>query len=543
MVDENMLSGICLSEGMAMGKVYIYQDMLQISDDFYNIEEFQVKSEMNRIKIAIDDVIKDLRISYHRISTDVDSELGEIFKAQELMLRDMSLEKELLAELEKELTNAEQIVIRIFNRWQKIFIDLPDPTFQQKSEDMIDLCRRVVNSLKGIHANPLENVPSGSIIVAKRLLPSDTVFLSRKSVNGVVLEEGGPASHAAILTREFGIPAIGQVSDLLKKVHIDDIIMIDAEAEIARINPKEIEIDNFQIKKYKVDNTILMFKKRCKKQAITRCGRRITVMANIGCREDAQTAVENGAEGIGLFRTETLYMSKKHFPEEDEIYSEMKNILQPCEGLNIVARLLDIGADKSLPYLKTGLESNPVLGLRGIRLLLAYPELLRTQIKTILKLRSIFDIDILIPMVTVIGDIQATITEMEICMAAYGFRNKPRMGSMIETPAAALDCKRIASHVDFLSIGTNDLTQYTMAACRESTLVSNYFIEDHPAVLKLVSMTVEQSLGRPLAVCGEIASNCKGIKKLLSLGIRTLSVSPSLIPAVKQKIREISLKD
>lgn len=542
-VNNTILKGICLSQGMAMGKAFVYRDIFLIGDEFYNIEEGEIPDEMERIRRAIDEVVTELRILSDRVSIEVDSELGKIFKAQELMLKSMTLEKELLDELEKEQTNAERIVFRVFNRWQRIFSELPNPVIQQKSEDMFDLCRRVINSLKGIHANSLENVPEGSILIAKRLLPSDTVFLSRKSIVGIVVEEGGTASHAAIITRELGIPSVGQVRNILKTVLQDDVLIIEAEKEQITINPDEEKINEFLFRKSKRDCIIGHFRQNCRKEAVTKCGKRIRVLANIGCREDSFEAVEFGAEGIGLFRTENLYMTRRYVPCEEEIYQDMKDVLEPCRGMNITVRLLDIGADKSLPFLKTVTESNPFLGLRGVRLLLAYPELMKSQINAILQLRTDFDIGILIPMVTLASDVQEVVSQLEICMELKGVSCRPEIGSMIETPAAALETESLASLVDFFSIGTNDLTQYTMAACRESSLVSKYFIENHPAVLKLIELTVRTSRNKPVCICGEMAGNVNHIRALLSLGVRSLSVSPNMIPMVKQKIREISLCD
>jgi phosphoenolpyruvate-protein kinase (PTS system EI component) len=266
-------------------------------------------------------------------------------------------------------------------------------------------------------------------------------------------------------------------------------------------------------------------------------------MANVGCREDVQVAVENGADGIGLYRLEQIYLSRKSPPSEEELLEQISHVLSPVSDKPVTIRLLDTGGDKNIPFVETPFEANPLLGRRGIRLLLEYPELATTQLRVILKASHEYEINIMAPMITMatemrqLRDLLVSVAD-DLCADTT-----PALGAMVETPAAALCADEIGRHADFASIGTNDLTQYTMAAGRENSLVSQYFIDGHPAILKMIDMIVQGFGGKPVAICGELAVNLNVIPTLLEKGIRCLSVPPLLIPTVKDKIRQITLSE
>jgi phosphoenolpyruvate-protein kinase (PTS system EI component) len=266
------------------------------------------------------------------------------------------------------------------------------------------------------------------------------------------------------------------------------------------------------------------------------------VMANIGCREDAVLAAENGADGVGLYRLEQLYLSRKALPTEDELLEIMRSTVEPVAGKPITVRLLDVGADKKLPSVDLGSEVNPFFGRRGVRVLLAYPELLHTQLRALVRLSREQDVHILVPMVTLAQEMKRLRELLVAATAEVGAKRQPPLGAMIETPAAALCVAEIMKHADFLSIGTNDLTQYTMAAGREDPLVSDYFRDDHPAVLRLLRLVSEAVGNTPLALCGELAGRVDVLPFLLAVGIRSLSVAPPLVPTVKWAVRQIRVK-
>ena len=265
-------------------------------------------------------------------------------------------------------------------------------------------------------------------------------------------------------------------------------------------------------------------------------------MANIGCREDAVLAADNGADGVGLYRLEQLYLSRKALPNEDELLEIMRSAVEPIAGKPITIRLLDVGADKKLPSLDLSAEVNPFLGRRGVRVLLAFPELLHTQLRALARLSRVRDVHILVPMVTLAQEMKRLRELLVTAAADVGAEHLPPLGAMIETPAAALCVDEIKQHADFLSVGTNDLTQYTMAAGREDPLVSDYFIDDHPAVRRLLGLVSEAAGDMPLALCGELAGRVDMLPFLLATGIRTFSVAPPLVPTVKEAVRHIRVK-
>jgi phosphoenolpyruvate-protein kinase (PTS system EI component) len=278
-------------------------------------------------------------------------------------------------------------------------------------------------------------------------------------------------------------------------------------------------------------------RKLCHRPAITEDGTRVEVMANIGCREDAVLAAENGADGVGLYRLENLFLSRKALPTETELLVQMRSTLEPFRTRMVTLRLLDTGGDKAIPSIDLPDEPNPFLGRRGVRLLLEHPELLRTQLRTFLRIAQEQEVRILVPMVTLAEEMERVRDLADGTASELGLSTPPPIGAMIETPAAALCVSDIALHADFLSVGTNDLTQYTMVAGRENPLVDHYFQADHPAVLRLVQMICEEGVGTALSVCGELASRTDSLQTMLDLGIRRLSVAPPLVPDIKQAVR------
>ena len=433
------------------------------------------------------------------------------------------------------------MVKRVLRRLERRFAEMDKEVFRQRGEDFNDLARRLLRSLSGIKAHTLENLPHGSVLVARHLVPSNTVFLSRNSTAAAVVEIGGAGSHAALLTREMAIPAVTQISNVCEKINTGDTLLIDGNAGTVILNPDAQTEHKFkkQLNKQKTikEKSLL----RCYEAAKTKNGTKIQVMANIGCFEDAESASQNGADGIGLYRLEQLYLARAKPPSEQDLLRNIKRTLSPMKDKVIDIRLLDAGADKDIPFLNLPAENNPFLGRRGVRLLLEYPDLTKVQLKVMLKLFRNHDIRILIPMVTTSEDIRQIRDLLKTVADDIGSTELPPLGAMVETPAAAMCIKEIVKYTDFLSIGTNDLTQFTMAAGRENNMVSNYYIEDHPAVIKLIGIIVKDAAGCPIHICGELASNEIALSTLLKLGIRSLSVPPSFVPQIKEAIRKVEL--
>ena len=384
------------------------------------------------------------------------------------MLLASSVVDELKITLEAERINAEQVVRMVFRALARRFREMNDEVLRESGDDIEDLSRRLLLSLAGIHAHSLETLPANTVLVARRLLPSDTVFLSRSSTVAVLAEFAGPAAHAALLARELGIPCVGGIPELLETVHTGDVVLVNGIEGMAVINPDSRALQRYEgsldeVRKRKER----MVQDSCIERTVTLDGIEISVMANVRSREDVELAMECGADGIGLFRTEPFFLSTKHFPSDKEFAEFLLHSLHPARGRHIDVRLLDIGADKNPTYLHLPSERDPFLGRRGVRVLRQYPDLLEAQLRAVLEVSQQFRIGVLIPMVTTESDVVQVAGRLHKLAAEMGIRELPRVGAMIETPAAALSIPSLKKHVHFFSIGSNDLTQYTMAAGRE----------------------------------------------------------------------------
>ena len=542
----NMLTlvGEGVSPGLAKGKAFIYIDVLKRDSTLYKIDAAQVDEEKARIDKAIDDVRQSLTIDAKQIESQLGKRAADIFLAQETMLLDPSVVEELKKTLEAERINAEQVVRTVFRLLAGRFRGLNDEVLRERGDDIDDLSRRLLLALAGIQAHSLENLPANTVLVARQLLPSDTVFLSRSNTVAVVAEFAGRAAHAALLARELGIPCVGGVPKLLETVHTGDIVLVNGTEGKVVINPESRAMQEYEdaLNEVRKRNESLAQGRRIGR-TITLDGIEISVVANVRSREDVKLAMKCGSDGIGLFRTEPFFLSSKHFPSDKEFAEFLLDSLRPAQGKYVDIRLLDIGADKNPIYVHLPPEPDPFLGRRGVRVLLEYPDLLDTQLRALLEVSQQFRIGVLIPMVTTESDVIQIAELLHSLADEMGIHALPRIGAMIETPAAALSIPSLKKHVDFFSIGSNDLTQYTMAAGRENPMVTQYFIDDHPTILRLIELVVEESGDTPVSLCGELAGRIDVMPSVLRTGLRSLSVPASMVPDVKNAIRNSSSKD
>jgi phosphoenolpyruvate-protein phosphotransferase len=537
--DTKMLSltGKGVSPGLANGKAFVYRDILQRGTELHEIDDIQVPEEQDRIEKAVDDVRQSLAIDVQHIEAKLGKQSADIFRAQQAILCSPSVIEELEKILEAERISAEEVVKTVFRRIARRFREMSNETHRERGDDIDDLSRRLLLSLAGIHAHSLENLPADTVLIARRLLPSDTVFLSRGSTVAVLAEFAGPAAHAALLARELGIPCVGGITELLNTIHTGDVVLVDGTRGTAIINPDARALQRHQhaLDLGRQRKEAAMQGNRATSM-VTSDGIEVSVMANVRSREDVELAMNQGAAGIGLFRTEPFFLSTKHFPS-DKIFADfLFESLEPARGKRIDVRLLDIGADKNPVYLHLPSEPDPFLGRRGVRLLLDYPDLLEAQLRAMLDVSQEFPVGVLIPMVTTERDVVQVAQRFRRLGEEMGIRHLPRLGAMIETPAAALSVTSLRKHVDFFSIGSNDLTQYTMAAGRENPMVTEYFLDDHPVILRLIELIVREADETPVSLCGELAGRPDTIPDLLRAGIRSLSVSASLIPDIKHAI-------
>lgn len=537
------LVGKGVSPGLAQGTAFVYRDVLHRDSELYAIDHAQVEEEKARIADAIADVRQSLMIDAQRMEARLGKQSADIFRAQEAILLDPSVVEELKRTVDTERINAEQVVRSVFRLLARRFRDMSNAMFRERGDDIDDLSRRLLLSLAGIYAHSLENLPAHTVLVARQLLPSDTVFLSRASTVAVLAEFTGPAAHAALLARELGIPCVGGISELLETVHTGDVVLVNGDQGTAVINPSAHarrrfarDLDNVQKRRKKLTHVSRS------ERTITKDGVEITVLANVRSREDVELAIHCGADGIGLFRTEPFFLSTKHFPSDREFAEFLLDSLHPAQGRYIDVRLLDVGGDKNPLYLHLPPEPDPSLGRRGVRVLLEYPELLAAQLRAVLQVSQHFPLGVLIPLVTTESDVRQIAQRFHQLAEEMGIRRLPRLGAMIETPAAALSIPSLKKHVDFFSIGSNDLTQYTMAAGRENPLVTAYFLDDHPTILRLIELVIRESGDTPVSLCGEIAGRIDVIPSLLRVGLRSFSVPAVLVPDIKHAIRNASAR-
>jgi len=535
------LIGLGVSPGLAAGNAWVYnldpwEDLDGRADDPPG-DRLTIRQQRARIDNAIEEVLADLEATARQTEVEFDAATADIFRAQGALLSDPLVLEEIQKGLAEGRHDAESAVQHVFKRWEHKFRTMDTELFRDRAYDIADLRRRLLSSLTGTGAHALENVPPGSVLVATHLLPSDTVCLSRRSVVAVVVEAGGRLSHAAILTRQVGIPAVSRIDEATHRIRPADRVLVDGTRGTVVVRPDGVTEGRFAKQMERHGTRSAGTRRYCHELARTQDGLLVRVEANICSLEDACAAAENGADGIGLYRIEGLYLSRRRPPSEEELLECLRDTLEPLKDKPVTVRLLDAGGDKPLAFARFAPETDPALGRRGVRLLLEYPELLNTQLRALLRLARDRPVRILVPMVALAEEMLEVKGILREAARDLGTGGLPPLGAMIETPAAALCADQIAQHADFLSAGTNDLTQYTLAAGRENALVSRYFVDDHPAVLKLLELVADAAGGLPLSICGELASRQRAIPRLVELGFRSLSVPPLLVPEVKAVVR------
>ncbi len=544
--EQKILKGKSISFGNAIGKAFIYKDMLSKDIHYYGIEKKNVNNELARIKEVFGQVLADIKNLEKNVKEELGKEQADIFMVHAEILKDRTLLKDIEKEVEGELVTAEHAVKNVFRKWANKFKVSENETIKSKADDFEDLSRRILCSFMNCDINILENVPPNSIVVAKRLLPSDTVRLKRKNVKGIIVELGSDVSHSAIISRSLGIPAVAGVENAANVIKHGEKLILDGYNGVVIQEPCVQKIKTYReiIQSMKKVEANLIA--RAKRPAKTLNGERVKVYANVASKEDVNVAIERGYDGIGLFRVEQVYMASKILPNEKYLVRKLSNILGEVENKVVTFRLLDIGADKNLPYLDIEDEPTPVLGLRGIRLLLKYKNLLKTQLRVFMLLSASYRLRILVPMVTFHSEIEKVREVAKECIVELAKENiikinKVKIGAMIETPAAVENIEKIAKVSDFLSVGTNDLIQYSVAAGRDNPSVAEYYERGSKLAVKYIKRVAKAANRHDIecSVCGEIASDFKWVKPIINVGIRALSVSPYFVPIIKDDIRKI----
>jgi phosphotransferase system enzyme I (PtsI) len=467
---------------------------------------------------------------------------GEIFSTHLNLLEDPAFTREPVERMEKTGCNAAEAIRQASEELQQSFQEFDDPYLRERAADIRDVGDRILRNLRGEREEDLRSLPPHTILVAADLSPSQTAHLDPRQVRGIVTEEGGKTSHAVIIAGVMNLAAVVGCRNLLSVVKTGDLLFVDAPNGKVYVNPDEEQVKDCREKteefaqkerEYQKIGAIRIFRKE---------GGQVLVTANIGSPAEAELALQKGADGIGLFRTEFLFMDREEMPGEEEQCKAYQKAAEIFAGKPVVIRTLDIGGDKPLPYLNMNREENPFLGLRAIRLCFAYEPLFRTQLKALLRAAAgNGNIGIMFPMISSPGELRAAKAVLEDCKeeltrAGLPFLPNPKVGMMVEIPAAAILADEFAGEVDFFSIGTNDLTQYTLAVDRGNPAVSSLYDCMHPAVTALVKGTAEAARRRgiPCFMCGEMASAPEAIPLLVQYGIDEFSVSIDRIPRTKE---------
>ncbi|MCM8776486.1 MAG: phosphoenolpyruvate--protein phosphotransferase [Candidatus Omnitrophica bacterium] len=542
-IKRRQIHGIVLSAGIAIGTVFHYRDILTREVERRQLSSSEIHTEYLRIQNAVDHVLEDLDEISRDTSKKIGRDHGAIFDVQKEILNDPMLKADIEKELREQRLNAEHIIRRVFRLWENRFSTLDNQEMKERGHDIADLGRHLLRTLTGSEGNVLRQVPENSVIVAERLLPSDTIRMEDKNVVGFVTFQGGRNSHAAILARALNIPMISPVDTSIYEIPSRAKIILDGQSGEIIVHPTSRLLRKFE--------SLMIQRRRAKNKWINatkgvclRSGPRgIVVNANVSTPGDIRKAKDHGCDGIGLYRVEQFYMSSKDMPPEDRVYHGLKDALWPVKEMPVTIRLLDLGGDKVLPHLDFPEQMESVLGLRGVRLLLKYENILRPQIRVLLRLANEFKIQILVPMVSVPDDVIAIrkiIEEEKRRLKSQNINDLKTVpvGAMVETPAAVVSIKEIVECSDFISIGTNDLIQYTMAADREKVSVSKYYEMGHQLIIPWLDeiRKVAESNGLDCSICGEMAGDPSYTMQLLELGFRHFSVAPQLIPRIKYDI-------
>jgi phosphotransferase system enzyme I (PtsI) len=536
------LKGIGVSKGIAIGKARVYKN--QEIDIEKEKDQVLLEEKLKILKEGIEKIKEEIRNLYESVKKSNLKE-AEIFKAHILFLEDPTLLENINALL-KEGYSVIYSIRKSFEESAKQMEQMENTYFKERAKDIRDVSDRLIRNILNKPKTSLAHLSEPSIIVANDLTPSDTASLDRKNVLGFVTEKGGVTSHTAILAEALGIPAVVGVKDALKEIRDEEELIIDGSKGIVIILPDENTKNEYVARKRKLELEIAELKGSSMLSAVTKSGKRIEVAANIGSPKDVNKALEMGADGVGLYRTEFLFLDRNSPPTEEEQFEAYKIVLEKFNGKPVIIRTLDIGGDKEIPYLNLEKELNPFLGVRAIRLCLRSRDLFKTQLRAILRASVYGKARIMYPMIAVKEEIieaSKVLEEVKKELREEGikFDKSIEVGIMVEIPSAALNAEELADYVDFFSIGTNDLTQYTFAADRTNENLSYLYQPLHSAVLNLIKMTVDAShkKGKWTGVCGELAGDPEAIPILVELGIDELSMAPSKIPLAKKIIKEL----
>ncbi|WP_287048880.1 phosphoenolpyruvate--protein phosphotransferase [Treponema sp.] len=555
--------GVSAADGAGIGSAFLIPDQIKRAIPQTKISKEDIEEGWERFTSAKTAVAEDITEKLSKLPVDKSTAIQrEIFEAYILMLNDPVFLREVRTEYETTLFNIEYTLNFKSEEYAARLRNAGNDYLAERAQDITDIFGRVLDEMLGIHTFDINEVPDGSVIIASSLSPTETIILSKRKIAGLALTEGGISSHVVILARNYGIPTVVGLhgTSLRKKVQNGQMVIVDAECAELLADPDEETIAQYR-------KTIEIRRKEQEflteyldKPALTKDGERFTLYANIGSPEEAETALKAGADGIGLFRTEFLYMAKADTSHhaaarsfnEDEQFEAYKHVLTIMKDKPVTIRTLDAGGDKLINSvdIPSFNEKNPLMGMRAIRLSLAYPQVLKTQLRALYRASVYGKLRIMLPLITSAEQVEQSLVivdevKKELAAEHIPFDDKVPVGIMIETAAAALTSDCLAKTSDFFSLGTNDLTQYTLGVDRENSNVSGLYDEFNLAVLRLIAITITNAkkYGINLSVCGEMAGRHDSILVLGGLGIRSLSMSPNLISRTKHLLSQFTVAE
>ena len=534
-------AGKSIFRKVAIGKIFFYEKNTAVVKRT-KIED--AKTELDRFEHAKETAKAQLQVLYEKALQEVGDSGAAIFEVHMMMIDDLDYNGSIQNMIESQSVNAEYAVAMTGDNFSTMFAEMDDDYMKARAADVKDISERLVSVLSGVD-NDMGNLDEPVILVADDLAPSETVQMDKSKLLAFVTEHGSSNSHTAILARTMNIPAIIGVP--IKKEWHGHMAIVDGYAGCVIIDPDEEEIEKAQKAVAEEEEKQKLLKALKGEKTITKDGKEIHLYANIGSVADTAAVLMNDAEGIGLFRSEFLYLESDTYPTENEQFNAYKTVAENMAGKKVIIRTLDIGADKQVDYFELDKEENPALGYRAIRICLTRQEVFKTQLRALLRASAYGNISIMFPMIIAVDEvrkIKQILKEVKDELREQGIPFKDvEIGVMIETPAAVMVSEQLAQEVDFFSIGTNDLTQYTLAIDRQNPKLDEFYDAHHPAVLKLIQMTIENGHkgGAWVGICGELGADLELTETFLRMGVDELSVSPTFVLPIRNRVRSLDL--
>ena len=537
-----MYKGIAGSEGIGIGKVVIIEEHEVVIED-RTISD--TEAEINRVREGIEKFVADTTAMADKMEATVGAKDADILRGHIMLLQDPIIEEQIVDLINNEKVNAEKALDQVLEQTAELFSQIPDELLQQRATDLRDIKGRILKILLGIEEQDISEVPEGTVLVARDLTPSMTAGIIPEKIAGVLTEVGGRTSHSAILARAMEIPAVLSIEGICSQVKNGDTVVLNGTTGEAIVNPDEETIAVYEkmLEDYRKERELL--KQYTGKPTVSKDGTKVELVCNIGKPEDAKKAVECDGEGIGLFRTEFLFMDRDTIPTEEEQFEAYKSVAETMAEKPVIIRTLDIGGDKEIPYLGLEKEENPFLGFRAIRFCLQRRDIYETQLRALVRASAYGRIKVMIPLVTGVDElrqVKAIVADImkEYDAAGVEYNKNLEIGVMMETPAACLMADVLAKEADFFSIGTNDLTGYTMAVDRGNAKVAYLYSAYNPAVLRAIKRIIEcgKQEGIMVGMCGEAAADPKLIPLLLAFGLDEFSVSATSVLKTRKNISE-----